>query len=199
MFFDDILIYSSNWASHLTHVHQILSLLSHHQFYAKISKCQFCVTTIDYLGHIISAQGVQADPTKIAAMTSWPTPKNITALRAFLGLTGFYRRFVLNYATISHTLTDLLKANSFQGTNITQKAFENLKKTMSNLPTLTLPDFSKPFEVTTDASNTAVRVVLSQESHPISFFSKKLSQRLSSSSTYVCELYALTESIKKWR
>lgn len=132
-------------------------------------------------------------------MISWPTPKTITALRAFLGLTGFYHRFMLNYATISHPLTDLLKANSFQWTNITQKAFENIKTAMSNLPTLTLPAFSRPFEVTTDASNTTVGVVLSQESRTIAFFSKKLSQWLSSSSIYVRELYALTELIKKWR
>lgn len=129
----------------------------------------------------------------------WPTPKNITALRAFLGLTGFYRRFVLNYASIAHPLIDLLKANSFTWTPKTQAAFENLKQAMTHLPTLTLPDFTKPFEVTTDASILVVGAVLSQESRPLAFFSKKLTPRLSASSTYVCELYALTESIKRWR
>jgi len=129
----------------------------------------------------------------------WPTPKNITALRTFLGLTGFYCRFVLNYASIAHPLTDLLKANSFTWTSKAQAAFESLKQAMTQLPTLTLPNFTKPFKVTTDASLLAVGAVLSQESRPLTFFSKKLTHRLSASSTYVRELYALIESIKRWR
>ena len=155
--------------------------------------------SVDYLGHLISAKGVQADPTKIQAMVSWPPPKNLTALRAFLGLTRFYRHFVLNYATIASPLTDLLKANTFKWSDAAVTAFEALKNAMTHLPTLTLPDFTQPFEVTTDASTTAIGVVLSQNSHPLAFFSKKLNPRLASSSTYVRELYGLTEAIKKWR
>jgi hypothetical protein len=199
VFFDDILIYSPNWTTHLQHVHQVLSSLSEHQFYAKLSKCQFGVTTVEYLGHVISHEGVRADPSKLQAMIDWPTPKNVTALRAFLGLTGFYRRFVLNYATIASPLTDLLKANAFQWTTAADNAFQSLKIAMENLPLLYLPDFTQPFEVTTDASNYAIGAVLSQHSKPLAFFSKKLNSRLSSSSTYIRELYALTEAIKKWR
>jgi hypothetical protein len=132
-------------------------------------------------------------------MVDWPIPKNITALRAFLGLTGFYRRFVLNYATIASPLTDLLKTNAFNWTEAANSAFLSLKTAMANIPLLNLPDFSLPFEVTTDASLYAVGAVLSQQSKPLAFFSKKLTPRLSSSSTYVRELYALTEAIKKWR
>ncbi|CAJ2665277.1 unnamed protein product [Trifolium pratense] len=168
-------------------------------FYAKLSKCQFGVSSVEYLGHVILAEGVQADPSKIQAMVDWPVPKNITALRAFLGITGFYRRFVLNYATIASPLTDLLKSNAFTWTDAADKAFTALKTTMTKLPLLTLPDFSLPFEVTTDASLHAVGVVLSQQSKPLAFFSKKLTARLSASSTYIRELYALTEAIKKWR
>lgn len=198
VFFNDILIYSPTWESHLNHINQVLSLLSTHQFYAKLSKCQFGVRSVDYLGHLISADGVQADPSKIQAMVSWPPPKNITALRAFLGLTGFYRRFVLNYAAIASP-TDLLKAHSFKWTDIAAQAFETLKQALIKLPTLTLPDFTKPFEVTTDASTTAVGAVFSQNTRLIAFFSKKLNPHLAASSTYVRELYGLTEAIKKWR
>jgi hypothetical protein len=199
VFFDDILVYSPTWDTHLDHLKQVLQALSDHQFFAKISKCQFGVTSVEYLGHIISADGVRADPSKLQAMVEWPVPKNITALRAFLGLTGFYRRFVLNYATIASPLTDLLKANSFTWNDDAQTAFTNLKNTMATLPLLALPNFSIPFKVTTDASITAIGAVLSQNPKPLAFFSKKLNARLSASSTYVRELYALTEAIKKWR
>lgn len=199
VFFDDILVYSPTWQTHLTHLQQVIEALARHQFYAKLSKCQFGVSSVEYLGHIISFEGVKADPSKLQAMVEWPTPKNIMALRAFLGLTGFYRRFVLNYATIASPLTDLLKANSFTWSEAADIAFQNLKAAMTNLPLLSLPDFTIPFEVTTDASLTAIGAVLSQNSKPLAFFSKKLTPRLSASSTYVRELYALTEAIKKWR
>jgi hypothetical protein len=199
VFFDDILVYSPTWQTHLTHLQQVIEALAHHQFYAKLSKCQFGVSSVEYLGHIISFEGVKADPSKLQAMVEWPTPKNITALRAFLGLTGFYRRFVLNYATIASPLIDLLKANSFTWSEAADIAFQNLKAAMTNLPLLSLPDFTIPFEVTTDASLTAIGAVLSQNSKPLAFFSKKLTPRLTASSTYVRELYALTEAIKKWR
>ncbi|MCH83673.1 enzymatic polyprotein [Trifolium medium] len=101
VFFDDILVYSPDWQAHLVHLQQVLQALSQNQFFVKLSKCQFGVPTVEYLGHIISKEGVSADPSKIHAMISWPVPKNMTALRAFLGLTGFYRRFVLNYAAIA--------------------------------------------------------------------------------------------------
>lgn len=199
IFFDDILIFSKSWNDHFLHVEQVLKLLLQHQFYAKFSKCRFGVTSMDYLGHIINNQGVKVDPSKIQAMLEWPVPKSITALRGFLGLTGFYRRFVQHYATIASPLTDLLKSNKFSWTPEAAKAFENLKKAMINLPLLALPDFDVPFEVTTDASTVAIGVVLSQNHHPIAFFSKKMSPRLCSSSTYIRELYALTEAVKKWR
>lgn len=106
---------------------------------------------------------------------------------------------MLNYASIASPLTDLLKANAFKWTAAATAAFEALKNAMINLPTLTLPDFTQPFEVTTDASTTAVGAVLSQNSRPLAFFSKKLNPRLAASSTYIRELYGLTEAIKKWR
>lgn len=199
VFFDDILIFSPNWSDHLFHVEQVLFLLHKHQFYAKLSKCRFGVQSVDYLGHIISAQGVQADPSKIEAIVEWPVPHSFTTLRAFLGLTGFYRRFVQHYATIAGPLTDLLKAPTFSWNPTAMQAFEKLKKAMTSLPVLSLPDFSLPFEVTTDASNIAIGAVLSQNNHPIAFFSKKLCPRMAAASTYVRELFALTEAVKKWR
>lgn len=156
------------------------------------------MTLVDYLGHIISNQGVQADPSKLQAIVDWPPPKSLTALRGFLGLTGFYRRFVKQYATIASPLTDLLKSTSISWPPTAASAFQKLKEAMIHLLLLHLPDFSAPFEVTMDASTVAVGAVISQNSHPIAFFSKKMSPRMCASSTYVRELYAITEAVKKW-
>lgn len=199
VFFDDILIYSPTWTDQLLHVEQVLIMLVSQGFYAKLNKCQFGVQSVQYLGHVISHQGVQADKEKLTAIVDWPTPTSLTTLRAFLGLTGFYRKFVQHYATIASPLTDLLKLHKFSWPQTVASAFQQLKKAMLNLPLLTLPDFDIPFEVTTDASGIAIGAVLSQNHKPIAFFSKKLSPRMASLSTYVSELYALTESVKKWR
>jgi len=127
-------------------------------------------TSVHYLGHVISNQGVQDDTEKLAAISDWPTPSSFTTLRAFLGLTGFYRRFVQNYATIASPLTDLLKLPKFTWPPTAAEAFHQLKSAMLKLPLLTLPDFSLPFEITTDASGVAIGAVLSQQHKPIAFF-----------------------------
>ncbi|KAL0412969.1 UNVERIFIED_CONTAM: Retrovirus-related Pol polyprotein from transposon.6 [Sesamum radiatum] len=172
VFFDDILIYSSSWNSHLTHLSQVLQTLQAHCLYAKLSKCIFGADSVDYLGHVVSALGVAADPNKLQAVADWPTPVSFTGLRAFLGLTGYYRKFVRAYASLASPLTDLLKSKTFQWTAAADTAFAALKCAMVSLPVLRLPDFSLPFDVTTDASQTAIGAVLSQQQHPIAYFSK---------------------------
>jgi hypothetical protein len=108
VFFDDILIYSKTWKEHMKHLEQVLSLLEKNQFYAKLSKCSFGKEEVEYLGHVISQEGVKVDPEKIKAITEWPKPKNISKLRGFLGLTGYYRRFIKNYAHLTTPLSNLL-------------------------------------------------------------------------------------------
>lgn len=114
VFFDDILIYSPDVETHQQHLRIVLSLLQKHTLFAKLSKCSFGQPKVDYLGLIISGQGVSADPTKIQCMLEWPQPKSIKGHRGFLGLTGYYRKFVKNYELISRPLTELLKKNAFR-------------------------------------------------------------------------------------
>nr|GFA31912.1 reverse transcriptase [Tanacetum cinerariifolium] len=134
--------------------------------------------SIPFLSHIISAQGVQTDPKKIVSIQAWPTPSSFTHLRAFLGLTGYYRRFVPTYAHIASPLTDILKQATFTWNEKAANAFQSLKTAMSQLITLALPNFSKPFDITIDASGVAIGAVLSQKDKPISFFSKKLCDKM---------------------
>ncbi|XP_076933766.1 uncharacterized protein LOC143599774 [Bidens hawaiensis] len=198
VFFDDILIYSQSVEDHYHHLHHVFETLSQHKFFAKPSKCIFVSTSIDYLGHVISANGIEADPEKLKAIQSWPTPSSTTKLCGFLGLTGYYRRFVRNYAQIATPLMDIMKLPSFRWTEQSEAVFKDLKAAMVSLVTLTLPNFTHPFEVTTDASNIAIGAVLSQADHPIAFFSKKMCPRMQAASAYVRELYAVTEAVKKW-
>ncbi|KAL4580133.1 hypothetical protein LXL04_016314 [Taraxacum kok-saghyz] len=199
VFFDDILIYNPSLDTHYQHLQFVFQTLSHHQYHAKYSKCTFAVTKIPYMGHIISATGVRAEPDKLDTIQRWPAPKSLTSLHAFLGLTGYYRRFVQHYATIAAPLTDLLKYKACLSTPQANTEFLSLKSAMSSLIQLALPDFSTTFDVTTDASRTTIGAVLSQHDKPIVFFSKKLNNRMQNASTYVRELYAITEAVKKWR
>lgn len=116
-----------------------------------------------------------------------------------MGLTGYYRRFIPNYATIAAGITDLLRKPTFSWTAGATISFHKLKEAMASLVTLTLPDFTDSFEVTTDASNIAIGTVLSQKDHPIAFFSKRLCSRMQVASAYIRELFAIIEAVKKWR
>ena len=169
VFFDDILIYSPSMEEHKQHLRNVLTLLQQSELKINGKKCSFGRANLEYLGHVIFAGGVSADPQKLEAMTLWPTPKNVTSLRGFLGLTGYYGRFVHNHGKIARSLTNLLKKNAFQWSLEAQTAFEQLKQAMTSLPTLAVPDFSKPFVVETDACGTGLGAVLMQEGRPLAF------------------------------
>ncbi|XP_042958134.1 uncharacterized protein LOC122293691 [Carya illinoinensis] len=199
VFFDDILIYSQDLKEHLVHLQTVLSVLQQNTLFAKKSKCRFGAVEVDYLGHIISGDGVKADPTKISAMVEWPTPKTVKALRGFLGLTGYYRKLVRNYGSIAAPLTDLLKKNAFQWSLEAEEAFKLLKEAVSSPPVLKLPDFSKEFTIECDASGVGLGAVLMQNNQPIAFFSKVLKGKALLLSTYEKEFLAIVCAVGKWR
>jgi hypothetical protein len=138
---DDILVYSPSISEHVQHLTAVLELLKQHELYVKESKCSFACTSLEYLGHIISTDGVATDPRKTEAMVHWPQPNTVTELRGFLGLTGYYRKFVRNYAIIARPLTSFLKKKAFQWTEATTSAFEALKEAIASTPVLQLPNF----------------------------------------------------------
>jgi hypothetical protein len=160
-FVDDILIYSESLEAHQNHLQQFFQILRANQLFIKKSKCTFVQSQLEYLGHIIGEQGVQTDPAKIQAVQDWPNPTNHKQLRGFLGLSGYYRKFIKNYGAISRPLTDLLKKNTpFVWTPALQESFDTLKTALVEAPVLALPDFTKPFVLETDASDQAIGVVL---------------------------------------
>ena len=136
---------------------------------------------------------------KIQAIQQWPQARTARALRGFLGLAGFYRRFIRSYATLVAPLSQLLTKEGFTWTLEATVAFQNLKNVVNNSPVLALPDFTKPFVVETGASDSGMGTVLSQGRHLIAFFSKQFCPKLLSSFTYVRELAAITTAVKKWR
>ena len=176
-----------------------MGLLAKHHLFAKKSKCTFACEEVEYLGHIILRKGVKIDPRKTAAMQQWPIPKDIKALRGFLGLTDSYRKSVKGYSQIAAPLTTLLKKNSFSWTDKAEQAFNHLKLAISNPPVLALPDFSQTFTMECDTSGLGLGAVLMQNSRPIAFHSQALKGKALTLSTYEKELLALVKAVKKWR
>ena len=163
-----------------------------------MSKCAFGATKVEYLGHIISHGKVSMDATKVTCMVNWPVPKSIKELRGFLGLTGYYRRFIKDYGTIARPLTDMLKKNNYIWTDQSLTAFEKLKVAMVTAPVLALPDFTKEFVVEADASNQGIGAVLSQKGKPIAYFSRALSLRHQTLSVYDKKMMAILGAVKRW-
>jgi hypothetical protein len=160
VFFDDILIYSQTWAEHLRHLRVVLTELRRHQLFVKHSKCAFGEQSVSYLGHNISASGVAMDPAKVQAIRDWPVPRSARAVRGFLGLAGYYRKFVHNYGTVAAPLTALLKKEGFSWNDAATAAFEDLKSAVTSAPVLAMPDFAKSFTVECDASSFGFGAVL---------------------------------------
>lgn len=199
VFFYDILVYSPTLEEHFSHLEQVLDLLRQNKLFAKKSKCSFGLGRVEYLGHVITEHGVSTDPDKISYMVQWPKPKNVKQLRGFLGLTGYYRKFIKHYGLISKPLTDLLKKDSFHWNEKADLAFQELKQVMTIAPVLALPNFQLPFVLETDASGVGIGAVLMQEDRPFAYLSKALCPQNQSLSIYEREFLAVLMAVQKWR
>src|SRR5262249_53936870 len=146
------------------HLRLTLELLRKNQLYAKKKKCEFAKTQVEFLGHIVSEQGLLVDPHKVDAIRTWPPPANVHELRSFLGLANYYRKFIKDFSRIAAPLTNLLaKDIAYEWAEAPQNAFAALKTALTSAPILGIPRPDKPFVVTTDASDVALGAVLSQD------------------------------------
>ena len=153
VFIDDILVYSGNPEEHLEHMRIVLQTLREQQLYAKLSKCQFWLDRVTFLGHVILAEGVSVDPQKIEAVVSWKPPKNVLEVRSFLGLAGYYRKFVEGFSRITAPLTKLTRKDvKYDWVDACQQSFEDLKGRLTSAPVLALPNRRDGFVVYSDAS-----------------------------------------------
>ncbi|KAL1224617.1 putative mitochondrial protein [Cardamine amara subsp. amara] len=199
IFFDDILIYSATLAEHVEHVQMVFEVMRQNKLFAKRSKCAFATKKVEYLGHYIEEKGISTDPNKIKAVEEWNKPENLKQLRGFLGLAGYYRRFVKNFGTIARPLTALTKRNAFEWSDEAQEAFQTLKKGLCEAPVLALPRFDQPFVVETDACTHGIGAVLMQNGHPLAYISRHLKGKQLHLSIYEKELLAVIFAVQKWR
>jgi hypothetical protein len=153
VFIDDILIYSKNEEEHEEHLRLVLQKLGEHELYAKFSKCEFWLKEVAFLGHIITNRGIAVDPSKVSDVLKWEPPRTVFEIRSFLGLAGYYRRFIEGFSKIVNPLTTLLKKDrEFKWTGACQTSFEELKKWLTTAPILVMQDLQKSFDIYCDAS-----------------------------------------------
>jgi hypothetical protein len=153
VFIDDILIFSKNDEEHNEHLRLVLQKLRENQLYAKLSKCEFWLKEVSFLGHIISEGGISVDPSKVESVLSWNTAQDVSDIQSFLGLAGYYRRFIEGFSKITKPMTELLKkGKTFEWTPRREASFQELKKRLTTAPVLTMPDMERPFSIYCDAS-----------------------------------------------
>jgi hypothetical protein len=204
VFIDDILIFSSSEKEHLTHIEWVLQQLRKWKLYATPKKCEWAKKEIKFLGHVVSSAGVSVMKEKVKAIVEWPPLQNAKEVKAFLGLAGYYRKFVEGFSKIAVPLIELTKDKvEWKWDEQEKKAFQELKDAMSNTPTLVHPNMNLPFTLTTDASGYAVGAVLSQDhgqgQQPIAYMSKKMLPAERRYAVHEQELLAIVRALKEWR
>ncbi|WVZ70314.1 hypothetical protein U9M48_018989 [Paspalum notatum var. saurae] len=200
VFIDDILIYSKTEEEHEAHLRLVLQKLREHKLYAKLSKCEFWLDQVPFLGHIVSKGGIMVDPSKISSVMDWMVPEVVKEVHGFLGLAGYYRRFIESFSRIAKPMTSLLeKGVPFIWTKERQAAFDELKKRLTTAPVLTLLDLTKSFTVYCDASKEGLGCVLMQEGKVIAYASRQLRKHEVNYPTHDLELAAVVHALKIWR
>ena len=192
VFIDDILVYSRSKDEHENHLRAVLQVLRDRELYAKFSKCEFWLDFVAFLGHIVSDAGIAVDTQKIEAVKTWPRPMTPTEVRSFLGLAGYYRRFVEGFSSLSAPLTKLTqKAAKFQWTEACEHSFQELKDRLTSTPVLALPEGSEGYAVYCDASGFGLGYVLMQHGKVIAYASRQLRKHEKNYLTHDLELAAV--------
>ncbi|GJX61031.1 putative reverse transcriptase domain-containing protein [Tanacetum coccineum] len=200
VFIDDILIYSKNEKEHEEHLKAILELLKKEELYAKFSKCEFWIPRVQFLGHVIDRQGIHVDPAKIESIKDWASPKTPTEIRQFLGLAGYYRRFIEGFSKIAKPMTKLTqKKVAFEWGDKQEAAFQTLKNKLCSAPILALPQGAENFIVYCDASHKGLGAVLMQNEKVIAYASRQLKIHEKNYTTHDLELGAVVFALKIWR
>lgn len=209
IYIDDIIIFSKDDDTHIENLAKIFQTLQSANMKCQLDKCEFMKNKVEFLGFVVSDRGIETNPNKVAAIANYPCPKTLRDLRSFLGLSGYYRRFIQNYAKLAKPLTSLLRGedghvskrmSSKKLISLNNEALDSFKKLKSNLVSkeiiLRYPDFKKEFHLTTDASNFAIGAVLSQDNHPISFLSRTLSKAEENYAANEKEMLAIIWALK---
>ena len=197
VFIDHILLYSNDREDHDTHLRVVLETLRKEQLYAKLSKREFWLREVSFLGHIISEKGIQVDPKKIEVIIEWKPPRNVMEVRSFLGLAGYYKRFVKGFSMTAASMTRLLQKNvRFEWSEKCQPSFEKLKAFLTEAPVLTQPTYGKEYVIFSDASLNGLGCVLMQEGKVVTYALRQLKPHEKNYLTHDLELDAIVFTLK---
>ncbi|KAK9091791.1 hypothetical protein Sjap_024968 [Stephania japonica] len=200
VFIDDIMIYSKTQEEHSHHLRVTLQTLKDNRLYAKLSKCEFWISEVKFLGHVVNAEGISVDSSKVEAIQKWPTPTMVSDVRSFLGLAGYYRRFVKGFSRIALPLTRLTQKDvEFIWADECKNAFEELKYRLTTAPVHTLPESGRELTVYTDASHSALGCVLMQDGRVVAYASRQLKVHEKNYPVHDLELAAVVFALKIWR
>lgn len=207
VYLDDIIVSTPDFSTHLQVLKEILSRLKSANLTVNMDKCEFCRSSLSYLGFIVDCHGLRTDPSKVEAIVNYPIPKNTTEIKRLIGLVGYYRRFVKDFSALCSPISDLLhgrkKGQPISWTPEADQAFQAIKSRLTSAPILAAPDFSQTFYLACDSSDTGVGSVLYQQcdgiEHPIAYASKTLNKCQRKYSTTEKELYAVIVGIETFR
>jgi hypothetical protein len=200
VFIDDILVYSRSEEEHEEHLRLVLQKLREHMLYAKLSKCKFWLKQVAFLSHIILKGGISMDPSKVQDILSWNAPTSVSKIWSFLGLVGYYWRFIKGFLKISKPMTELLeKDKKFKWTPTCVASFQELKKRLTTAPILVMLDTEKPFSIYCDVSGQGLGHVLMQDGHVVEYASQQLRKYEVNYLTHYLELATVVHALKIWR
>jgi hypothetical protein len=200
VFIGDILIYSKSESDHEEHLRLVLQKLRDNQLYAKFRKCEFWTDKVPFLGHIISNGGISVDPAKVKDIMAWTIPTTVTEIRSFLGLAGYYQRFIEGFSKIAKPMTSLLeKGREFKWDEKCQESFDQLRMRLMSPPVLVMPYLQKGFDIYCDACGQGLGCVLMQEEHVIAYVSRQLRKHELNYPTHDLELAVVVHALKIWR